>query len=67
MSPETLVVWLECDCEGILNAPSTFSSVGAWTDLGDRGQYDSHASKSTKLNSCVLRMLHQIISFTLNA
>lgn len=58
---------MDYDCEGILNAPSTFTSVGAQVDLGEQELYNPHTSKWTKLTSLVLRMLHQIISFTLNA
>lgn len=62
-----LAKWLNCDCKGIFNALSKFSSNGAWVDLGGCEVYDAHMSISTKLGSSMLRMFYRIISYMLNA
>lgn len=58
---------LDCNCEGILNAPSEFRSNRAWIDLSGHKEYDSRTSKSSKMGSPIMKMLHRIISYTLNA
>lgn len=49
LTPEQLVEWLKCDCEGILNTLAFFTSGGTWIDLGGHEMYDPHGSKFTKL------------------
>lgn len=49
--PEKFAKWLDCDCEGMLNALLTFIKTGAWVDLGGRETYHSQTFKSIKMKN----------------
>lgn len=66
ISPEIFAKWLECNYNGMLNAPSTFTLNTLWIDLGDGEVYLSHTLKLTELGNSVYKVLHHIISYTLN-
>lgn len=51
MTSDMLVEWLDYDCEGILKAPSNFTSTRAWVNLIGCELYDPHMSKSSKMDN----------------
>lgn len=67
VTPQKLAKWLDCDYEGLFQAPKDWNPQHAWHIVSGRGTYDVHLSKSTRLVSLAMRILHRYITFSFNA
>lgn len=67
VEPKKLAKLLNCDCDGILNTSTNFVSNVVWCQLERREEYDSHITKLMGFHSLIVRILHQITSYILNA
>lgn len=66
---EIFAEWLEYNNEGILNTSTrwTFTFNFLWHDLGGLKPYYGNLTKSTGFSHPIIRILHQMLPFTLNA
>lgn len=66
VTSQMLTQWLQCDDNRMLNTLENFNHSIAWIQLRGQETYNSHLSKSRKLDNPVYKVLHRMIAYTWN-
>lgn len=66
IKPKKFVEWLDCDNERILNTPVGWTLDYLRRNMDGVGIYYSNMTKSTGFYRLIVRILHRIITYSLN-